>query len=241
MTTVSIDQATLLGRILVIDDEVQIRRFLRISLASQGYEVIEAATGEDGLKLAATRSPDLVVLDLGLPGMDGNDVLSELRSWSSVPVIILSVRADEGEKVKALDSGANDYVTKPFGLQEFLARARNLLRTRLTDDVACSIYDDDYIHIDLIQRRVCVAGEHLHLTRREFDVLKMLLIHRDRVVTQTQLLREIWGPTHVEDTHYLRVIVQRLRQKFKDNPTSPRYLLTEPGVGYRLSTHTDDA
>ena len=231
------DKPTSAARILVIDDEVQIRRFLRISLASQGYEVIEAAGGEEGLKLVATRSPDLVVLDLGLPEMDGKQVLSALRGWSSVPVVILSVRADEGEKVKALDAGANDYVTKPFGLQELLARVRNLLRTRLGDAATSARYDDGFLQIDLGQRRVTVAGENMHLTRREFDVLKMLFAHKDRVVTQIQLLREIWGPAHTEDTHYLRIIIGRLRQKLKDDPTDPRYLITEPGVGYRLVTH----
>ena len=237
MSAASTDQPTSAARILVIDDEVQIRRFLRISLASQGYEVIEAASGEEGLKLVATRSPDLVVLDLGLPETDGKQVLSALRGWSSVPVVILSVRADEGEKVKALDAGANDYVTKPFGLQELLARVRNLLRTRLGDGATSAHYDDGFLQIDLAQRRMAVAGENMHLTRREFDVLKMLFAHKDRVVTQIQLLREIWGPAHTEDTHYLRIIIGRLRQKLKDDPTDPRYLITEPGVGYRLVTH----
>ncbi len=237
MITAPSNRSASAARILVIDDEVQIRRFLRISLASQGYEVIEAATGDEGLGLAASRSPDLIVLDLGLPGIDGKEVLSALRGWSSVPVVILSVRADEGEKVKALDAGANDYVTKPFGLQELLARVRNLLRTRLGDGTTSARYDDGFLKIDLGQRRVTVAGENMHLTRREFDVLKMLFAHKDRVVTQIQLLREIWGPAHTEDTQYLRIIIGRLRQKLKDDPTDPRYLITEPGVGYRLVTH----
>lgn len=221
-------------RILVIDDEVQIRRFLRISLASQSYEVLEAATAEEGLKLAATQSPELVVLDLGLRGMDGKDVLREIRSWSSVPVIILSVRADENEKVRALDAGANDYVTKPFGLQEFLARVRNLLRGSAPDDSGGGRYDDGYLSVDLVQRRVTVAGQTIRLTRKEFAVLKALAINHDRVLTQTHLLREIWGPTHAQDTHYLRIIVARLRHKLSDDPTEPRYIHTEPGVGYRF-------
>jgi two-component system KDP operon response regulator KdpE len=221
-------------RILVIDDEVQIRRFLRISLASQDYEVMEAATADEGLKLAATQSPELVVLDLGLPGMDGKDVLREIRSWSSVPVIILSVRAEENEKVRALDAGANDYVTKPFGLQEFLARVRNLLRSAVPEDSGGGRYDDGYLSVDLAERRVTVAGQAIRLTRKEFAVLKTLSANRDRVVTQTHLLREIWGPTHAEDTHYLRIIVARLRHKLGDDPTEPRYIQTEPGVGYRF-------
>ncbi|HET8702222.1 MAG TPA: response regulator transcription factor [Nitrococcus sp.] len=236
MTTLNNNEPTPPVRILVIDDEVQIRRFLRISLASQGYEVLEAATAVEGLELAATRAPGLIVLDLGLPGMNGRAVLEEIRSWSSMPVIILSVRADENEKVRALDAGANDYVTKPFGLQEFLARVRNLLRGRIADEHDGERFDDGYLVIDPPHRRVAVSGKDIRLTRKEFDVLKMLFAHRDRVVTQTHLLREIWGPMHVEDTHYLRIIVGRLRQKLGDDPTEPRYIHTEPGVGYRLAT-----
>lgn len=230
------EQSTSAARILVIDDEVQIRRFLRISLSSQGYDVLEAATAEQGLELAATRMPALIVLDLGLPGADGKDVLADIRSWSDVPVIILSVRADEEEKVCALDAGANDYVTKPFGLEEFLARVRGLLRHQAGGDQDGGHYDDGYLTIDLPRRQLTVQGEVLHLTRKEFDVLTMLFAHRDRVVTQTHLLREIWGPTHTDDTHYLRIIIGRLRQKLGDDPVEPRYILTEPGVGYRLRT-----
>lgn len=223
-------------RILVIDDEVQIRRFLRISLTAEGYQVLEATTARDGIEAAATGSPDLVVLDLGLPGADGKQVLAEIRSWSSAPVMILSVRSDEMEKVAALDAGANDYVTKPFGLQEFLARVRNLVRSRDEAGSNDGHYDDGYLLVDLPNRRVAVAGKAIRLTRKEFEVLKLLFTHRDRVVTQTHLLREIWGPTHVEDTHYLRVIMGRLRRKIGDDAMEPRYLHTEPGVGYRLTT-----
>ncbi len=224
-----------LRRILIIDDEPQIRRFLRISLRSQGYEVLEAESGAQGLSLAATRQPDLVVLDLGLPDADGKVVLQNLRSWSSTPVLILTVRADEGEKVRALDAGANDYVTKPFGIQEFLARVRNLLRLRHdheTDHTAR--YDDGYLLVDLTTRQVLVKGEAAHLTRKEFAVLRTLITHQDQVITQTQLLREIWGPTHTRDTHYLRNIIRQLRQKLGDDADEPRYLQTEPGVGYRF-------
>ncbi|MDN5874612.1 MAG: response regulator, partial [Sinobacteraceae bacterium] len=227
MTTTHSDESTPPARVLVIDDEVQIRRFLRISLSSQGYEVLEAGTAEQGLELAATRTPDLIVLDLGLPGTDGKTVLEDIRSWSRVPVIILSVRADESEKVQALDAGANDYVTKPFSLQEFLARVRGLLRNQVQGEDGGGHYDDGYLMIDLARRRIAVQGQALRLTRKEFDVLKMLFVYSDRVVTQTHLLTEIWGPTHTEDTHYLRVIVGRLRQKLGDDPTEPRYILTE--------------
>ncbi|MEY6432913.1 response regulator [Thioalkalicoccus limnaeus] len=221
-------------RILIIDDEEQIRRFLRISLKSQGYQVIEAETADEGIELAATRTPDLIVLDLGLPDADGKSVLTELRHWSTVPVMILSVRASESEKVAVLDAGANDYVTKPFGIQEFLARVRNLLRPRATTMPDAGIYDDGYLHIDLVKRLVSVTGEQVHLTRKEFAILKMLVSSPDQVITQTQLLREIWGPTHVDDTHYLRNFVGRIRQKLRDDSGEPRYVRTEPGVGYRF-------
>ncbi|MDN5864003.1 MAG: response regulator [Gammaproteobacteria bacterium] len=222
------------SRILIIDDEVQIRRFLRISLASQGYEVLEAADAGKGLKLAATRTPELIVLDLGLPDMDGREVLEEIRSWSAVPVIILSVRADEHEKVRVLDAGANDYVTKPFGMQEFLARVRNLLRVQTPDEQDAGWYDDGYLTVDLVQRRVAVQGDYIRLTRKEFRLLRILFLHQGCVVTHGQLLRAIWGPTHTADTHYLRIIVGRLRQKLGDDPSKPRYLFTESGVGYRF-------
>lgn len=227
------DTAT--ARILIIDDEEQIRRFLRISLKSQGYQVIEAETAGKGIDLAATQTPDLIVLDLGLPDADGKSVLNELRHWSSVPVMILSVRSAESEKVAVLDAGANDYVTKPFGIQEFLARVRNLLRLpRSTTMPEAGIYDDGYLHIDLLKRLVSVAGDPVHLTRKEFAILKRLVANPGQVITQTQLLREIWGPAHAEDTHYLRNFVGRIRQKLREDTDEPRYVRTEPGVGYRF-------
>jgi two-component system KDP operon response regulator KdpE len=229
------------ARILIIDDEEQIRRFLRISLKSQGYEVIEAETAGKGIELAATHTPDLIVLDLGLPDADGKSVLDELRNWSTVPVIILSVRASESEKVAILDAGANDYVTKPFGIQEFLARVRNLLRLpRAAAKPGGGIYDDGHLHIDLVKRLVFVTGEPVHLTRKEFSILKLLVANPGQVITQTQLLREIWGPTHAEDTHYLRNFVGRIRQKLRDDSDEPRYVQTEPGVGYRFIDRRSD-
>jgi len=223
-------------RILVVDDETQIRRFLRISLGSEGYEVLEAATAREGIEYTATQTPDLVILDLGLPDADGREVLAEIRGWSNVPIMILSVRGAEAEKVAALDGGANDYVTKPFGVQELLARVRNLLRQSAAGDEAVATFDDGHLQVDLVQRQVTVAGTAVRLTRKEFGVLRALLAHRDRVVTQGALLREVWGPTHAEDTHYLRIIVGRLRRKLGDDPTDPRYVTTEPGVGYRFHT-----
>ena len=220
--------------ILVIDDEPQIRKFLRISLASQGYKVLEAATGTDGLTQAALGKPDLLVLDLGLPDMDGQQVLGEFREWSAVPVLVLSVRASESQKVMALDAGANDYVTKPFGIQEFLARVRALLRQTAGSETPLATYARGPLTIDLAYRRVLLDGVEVALTRKEYAVLAQLARHPGRVITQQQLLKDIWGPTHVENTHYLRIVVGHLRHKLADDPTAPRFIVTEAGVGYRL-------
>lgn len=220
--------------ILLIDDEAQIRKFLRIALSAQGYRVLEAANGEDGLAQAALQSPDVVVLDLGLPDLDGQQVLRRLREWSQVPVLVLSVRASEGEKVLALDGGANDYVSKPFGIQEFLARVRVLLRQGQVREALPANIVCGGLNIDLAYRRVSVEGGEVALTPKEYAVLALLGQHLGRVVTQQQLLRDIWGSSHVGDSHYLRVVVGHLRQKLGDDPAAPRYLITEAGVGYRL-------
>lgn len=225
--------------ILVIDDEPQIRHFLRISLKTEGYELLEAESGETGLGLCARHSPDLVILDLGLPDMDGSEVLAGLREWSSAPVIILSVRDRELEKVKVLDLGANDYVTKPFGVDELLARVRTQLRINQKGNdsaapEASAIFDSGALHVDLAMRKVTVDGNPVRLTPKEFAVLKVLLLASGKIVTQSQLLKDIWGPTHTTDTHYLRILIGRLRQKLGDDPTEQRYIQTEPGVGYRF-------
>lgn len=221
--------------VLIVDDEAPIRQFLRISLAAHGYRVLEAGSGREGLNLAAQARPDLLVLDLGLPDMDGKDVLRELRSWSPLPVLVLSVRAGDGEKVLCLDGGANDYVTKPFSIPEFLARVRVLLRA----PVAGGGVPSETVHcgplaVDFAYRRVSLDGREVGLTRKEFAVLAMLARQPGRVVTQQQLLGEIWGPTHVADSHYLRVVVGHLRQKLGDNPAEPHFIVTEAGIGYRL-------
>lgn len=230
-------------RILVIDDEAQIRRFLDIGLRAEGYEVLQAATAAEGLAQAATRGPDLVILDLGLPDRDGHEVLSELRQWSQVPVLMLSVRSAETEKVRALDAGANDYVTKPFGIQELMARLRALLRDRAAAgaEKAQPRYDDGRLGIDVARREVILDGSPLALTRKEYSVLALLLRHAGRVVTQQQLLREVWGASHVQDSQYLRIVIGKLRQKLGDDPAQPRWLKTEPGVGYRFITHDNRA
>ena len=222
--------------ILVIDDEPQIRKFLRISLVSQGYNVLEAATGADGLSQAALKQPDMLVLDLGLPDMDGQQVLREFREWSNVPVLVLSVRASEVQKVQALDAGANDYVTKPFGIQEFLARVRALLRQAPAGETQAAAVELGPLVVDLAFRRVLLDGVEVALTRKEYAVLAQLARHPGRVITQQQLLKDIWGPTHIENSHYLRIVICHLRQKLADDPTHPRFIATEAGVGYRLLT-----
>ncbi len=221
------------SRLLIVDDEVQIRRFLGISLRAQGHEVLEAGRGQAGLELLATQGADLVILDLGLPDLDGIDVLRELRAWSQVPVIVLSARSGEGEKVRALDAGANDYVTKPFGVQELSARIRALLRQRPAAE-AHSLFDDGQLRIDLGRRAVSRAGEAIALTRKEWSLLALLMRHSGRVVTQPQLLRELWGPSHQDDSHYLRILVAKLRAKLGDDAAAPRYIQTESGVGLRF-------
>jgi two-component system KDP operon response regulator KdpE len=223
-------------RVLVIDDEAQIRRFLDIGLRAEGYHVLLAATGQEGLALAATQSPDVVVLDIGLPDLEGHDVLREIRQWSQVPVLMLSVRDAEAEKVRALDAGANDYVTKPFGIQELMARLRVLLRQAAKggEAEAAVRYDDGRLAVDLARREVLLDGAAVALTRKEFAVLSLLVRHPGRVVSQQQILRDVWGPTHTQDTHYLRIVMGKLRQKLGDDPAAPRWLKTEPGVGYRF-------
>jgi len=223
------------ARVLVIDDEPQIRKFLDISLRAQGYQVALAANGEEGLTALAIQGADLVILDIGLPDKDGHEVLKELRQWSQAPVIMLTVRAGEAEKVAALDAGANDYVTKPFGVQELMARVRGLLRQHAADPrETMPVFDDGNLRVDLSRREVHLHGEAVALTRKEYMLLALLLRHAGRVVTQPQLLKEVWGPTHQHDTHYLRILVGKLRQKLGDEAASPKYIATEPGVGLRF-------
>lgn len=224
--------------VLVVDDEPQIRRFLDIGYRAQGYRVALAANASEALAVLAQGDVDLVVLDLGLPDRDGGDLLRELRSWSDVPVIVLTARYAEEQKVALLDAGANDYVTKPFGVKELLARSRGLLRIHAVAHTAPvpPIYDDGRLRVDLARREVAIDGALLELSRKEYALLALLVTHAGRVVTQPQLLREIWGPTHERDTHYLRILVGKLRLKLGDDAANPRWILTEPGVGLRLRT-----
>jgi two-component system KDP operon response regulator KdpE len=224
--------------VLVIEDEPPIRRFLRPTLASQGYRLVEAETAEDGLVQAATRQPDLVILDLGLPDLDGLEVIRRLREWTAVPIIVLSARGAESDKVAALDAGADDYVAKPFAVGELLARARVALRHAASaggpaGEFTFTLGD---LRVDLLRRRVFVGNAEVRLTPIEYRLLAVLVRHAGKVLTHRQLLQEVWGPGQVEQTHYLRVYMANLRRKLEPDPARPRMLRTEPGVGYRLLT-----
>lgn len=221
-------------RILIIDDEPQIRRFLTISLESQGYQICEADCGKTGLQRLVLEQPDLIILDLGLPDMDGQQVLKELRAFTNTPVIVLSVRNSEREKVEALDNGCNDYVEKPFGVRELLARIRAVLRTSGTQEQPPGNYDDGHLQIDLASRTVTVNGERVRFSPREYDLLLELIQHPGQILTQQYLLRKYWGNSHLDDTHYLRIFIRQIRSKLGDDATTPMYIETEPGVGYRF-------
>jgi two-component system KDP operon response regulator KdpE len=220
--------------VLVIDDETQIRHLLRVSLQKQGYTVYEAATARDGLRAAEQRKPDIVLLDLGLPDCDGADALAELRSWSSVPVIILSVRNAEEEIVRLLDSGADDYLVKPFNTGELVARMKVIIRNRLPQEPSTPFVSGP-LRMDLLRREVTVAGVAVRLTPTEYELLRMLVQNAGRIVTHGQLLREVWGPLIKKETNYVHVYITGLRKKIERNPQSPELILTQPGVGYRLS------
>lgn len=221
-------------QVLVVDDEMQIRRFLRISLEANGYHVHETATGEDAIVKMAQLRPDLVILDMGLPDMDGLDVLKRLREWTQTPVIILSVRDSDRDKVAALDAGADDYLTKPFSLEELMARIRVAQRHAQPEQDE-AIFKVGRLQVDLTRRLVTVNGEPVKLTPTEYALLRLLIQHAGKVLTHRQILREVWGPEYVTETHYLRVYFAQLRQKIEEDPALPRIILTEPGVGYRLA------
>lgn len=221
--------------ILVVDDEVQIRRFLRAGLELDGFLVQDAGTGAEALKSVTLKQPDLVILDLGLPDMDGADVLERLRSWSTVPVIVLSVRSNEAEKVRLLESGADDYVVKPFGMAELLARAHAALRRHARASTGEPVVRAGPLAIDFAARNVTLNGKRVALTPKEYKVLQILAQHAGNVVTHQYLLKEVWGAPHLQDTHYLRIFARKLRQKIEVDPTQPTILLTELGIGYRLA------
>ncbi len=222
--------------ILIIEDEPPLQKFLRLTLATQRYNVLEAARGDDGLKQAATAKPDVIILDLGLPDMDGVEVTRRLREWSAVPIIIISARGKEQDKVAALDAGADDYLTKPFSVGELLARLRVAFRhaSAANPQTGDPIFEVGGLHVDLSRREVTIDGKLIHLTPNEFRLLSVLVKNAGKVLTHRQLLREVWGPESNEETHYLRVYMNQLRQKLESDSARPIYLLTESGVGYRL-------
>ncbi|MDR3441110.1 response regulator [Telmatospirillum sp.] len=225
-----------MARILVVDDEPQIRKFLRISLGANGHEVIEAQTADEGAEQARTRKIDLVILDLGLPDMDGQETISAIRETSKVPIIVLSVRAQEVDKVEALDRGADDYVVKPFGIAELMARVRAALRQKSEAPESQGVLTIGTLTLDFARHVLTRDGQELHLSKREYELLQFLATSPDHVLTHKQILKSVWGPAHVEDTAYLRVYVNQLRQKLEVDPAAPRIILTEAGVGYRLVT-----
>ena len=224
------------ARVMVVEDEPEISRFLETALTDNGYTVELVSTGKDALRICAASPPDLMILDLGLPDMDGKDIIRQTREWSRVPVIILSARDQEAEKVAALELGADDYLTKPFGTQELMARIKVALRhanrREQLEDLAYAFRD---LRVDLARRKASLKGEEIHLTPTEYDLLALLARKAGQVVTHAEILREVWGKNSDEHDHYLRIYVQRLRQKLHDDPLHPAYIFTEPGIGYRLS------
>ena len=222
--------------ILIVEDEPQMLRFLRASLGAHGYRLVESTTAQDGLAQAAARTPDVILLDLGLPDADGIEVTARLREWSRIPVIVISARGQDEDKIRALDAGADDYLTKPFSVGELLARIRVALRhsAAVAGDREEPAFSTGELRADLVKRQVFVRGEEVHLTPTEYKLLSVLVRYAGRVVTHRQLLKEVWGPSYVEHTEYLRVFMGQLRHKLESDPARPRYLVNEPGVGYRL-------
>jgi two-component system KDP operon response regulator KdpE len=221
------------ARILIVDDEPQIRRLLRVSLTAHGYDVDECQNGQEGINRTAEFKPDLILLDLGLPDIDGNAVIKAIREWSKVPIIILTARDQEYEKIAALDAGADDYVTKPFSMGELLARLRVALRHAVNTEVSPVFICGD-LKIDLVARQVTRSDQEIKLTPTEYEILKVLAQNMGKVLTHKQLLKAVWGTAYNEDTHYIRVYIGQLRRKVEENPAQPKYIITESGVGYRL-------
>jgi len=221
--------------ILVIDDELHIRQFLRAAFEFEGFTVHEAASAEEGIRTATLKPPDLIILDLGLPDRDGASIVEQLRAWSNVPIIVLTVRTREREKVRLLELGADDYVVKPFGIGELIARARASLRPRAATPASDPVVTVGRLEINLADRSASIGGKRLVLGPKEYLVLQLLAQHAGRVVTRQQIMRHVWGVSHLDDTHYLRIVVRNLRKKIEIDPTRPRLLLTELGVGYRLA------
>jgi two-component system KDP operon response regulator KdpE len=223
-------------KVLVVDDEPQIVRALRINLSARGYQVLTASSGASALSVAADGKPDVIVLDLGLPDLDGTEVIAGLRGWTTVPIIVLSARTDSSDKVEALDAGADDYVTKPFGMDELLARLRAAVRRSAASSASGedAVIETASFSVDLVAKKVHRDGVEVHLTPTEWGLLEMLVRNKGKLVAQKQLLQEVWGPAYAKETHYLRVYLAQLRRKLEPEPSHPRHLVTEPGMGYRF-------
>ncbi len=234
-----IEHSSNLPVVLVIEDEVPIRRFLKLALTEHGFLFREAITGKEGLQKAAFEKPDLIILDLGLPDMEGLEVTKQVRGWTNIPIIILSARGNDNDKVEALDAGADDYLTKPFSISELLARMRVALRhaSRLTTDATECVFEVGNIRVDMLKRQVTLDGNEVHLTPIEYRLITAMVQHAGKVVTHNQLLRQIWGDGYGDESHYIRVFMAQLRRKLESDPAHPRYFITEPGVGYRLRTN----
>jgi two-component system KDP operon response regulator KdpE len=230
---VSEAQAQATGRVLIVDDEPQIRRTLELNLAARGFAVDQATSGEMALELAARVHPDLVIVDLGLPGIDGIDVVRQLRTWGRVPILVLSARDSEASKVAALDAGADDYVTKPFGINELLARVRAAIRRAAVPEEEAVVTTPDF-SVDLAAKRVSAGGHEIRLTPTQWHLVEVLVRNQGRLVTQRQLLQEVWGPGYGDESHYLRVFMAQIRRKLEPDPSRPRYFVTEAGMGYRF-------
>ena len=230
------------GMILLIEDEPQMQRFLRIVLQGQGFRFIEAQTGQEGLVQAATRSPDIILLDLGLPDIDGLEVTRRLREWSDIPIIVISAREQEQDKIKALDAGADDYLTKPFGAGELLARIRVAIRHKVMRQSTTGepVFILDKLRVDMSRRQVFLNEQEVHLTPIEYKLLTVLIQNAGKVVTHSQLLKEVWGPSYSKETQYLRVYMTQLRHKLESDPARPRFLINEPGIGYRLKIDLEE-
>ncbi len=229
------------GLILLIEDEPQMRRFLRITLQGHGYRLVEVCTGQEGLTQAATRNPDVVLLDLGLPDIDGLEVTKRLREWTQIPIIVISAREQEEDKIRALDAGADDYLTKPFGAGELLARIRVALRHTATqhgEEEAVFVLGN--LKVDLVKRQILLDDREIHLTPIEYRLLTILIRHAGKVMTHSQLMKEVWGPAYVDQSHYLRIYMAQLRHKLEADPARPRFFINEPGVGYRLKVDFDE-
>ena len=222
--------------ILIIEDEAEIRRFLRVTLSANGFTPLEAETAREGLQKLTSQRPDVVILDLGLPDQDGQDFIRDVREWSQVPIVVVSAREQEAEKIQALESGADDYLTKPFAAGELLARLKVALRHAQRDDGANPAYEQGGLKVDLTARRVSLDGADVHLTPIEYKLLSALIKHAGKVLTHAQLLKEVWGRHSADQNHYLRIHTQHLREKLGDDPLKPRFIITEPGIGYRFNT-----